>query len=207
MVEFKKDSDYSTPISLTPVRDLPEGHKGFQFNKDNSEVEALQKILDAYIDTSSMESMLSFYEHRIDFGVTFIDSMIIMMTDKRSVVQAQYDDIEKQLEAISHRMIKPFIDGTMPTNAEKLEIYEQQERLLIQRRNLKDLIAVLKVSIENFENTRNFILGMSKRKYTPQTEKFKNDERFQLGRRSRNIHQDIMNPDTSTDNTRLNLSK
>lgn len=199
MVEFKKDSEYSTPISLTPTRDLPEGHKGFQFSKEDNEVSVVQKILDGYIDTSSMETILSFYDHKIDFGVTFIDSMIIVLTDKCTIIQAQYDEIEKQLEAISHRMIKPFIDGSTTSNSEKLEIYEQQEQLLIQRRSLKDSIAVLRVCIENFENTRNFILGMSKRKYTPQTEKFKNDERFQLGRGNKDIQ--------CSDTTRLKLTR
>lgn len=203
MVAFKKDSAFNTPLSLAPDRELPVGHNGFNFNECTDEISALQAIIDEYIDTTSLETILTFYEHKIDFSVTFIDSLILILSKKYSLIHEQYDETEKQLEAISHRMIKPFIDGGTTTNAEKLEIYEQQEHLLIQRRNLKDSIAVLKVCIENFENARNFVLGMSKRRYTPQTDKYKNDDRFQLGKCNKNIE----NSGGASDSTRVKLPK
>ena len=182
---FKSDADYNYQIDLLPDRDIPSGHTGFGFTENDTEVDAISKILDAYIDTSSPESIFEFQHHKMEFSVTFLDSMILILSDKKATVQAYYDEVEKQLEAVNHRVLKPYVDGRVLTNEEKLDIYDQNEKLLVQRRNLKDTIAVLKVNVENLEKSRNFILGMNQRKYTPKTDKFKNDDRYQLGKISR----------------------
>ena len=182
---FKSDADYNYQVDLLPDRDMPPGHTGFGFTAGDTEVEALGKILDAYMDTSSPESIFEFQHHKLEFSITFLDSMILILSDKRAIVEAYYDEVEKQLEAVNHRILKPYVDGRVLTNEEKLDIYNQNETLLVQRRNLKDTIAVLKVNIENLEKSRNFIFGMNQRKYTPKTDKFKNDDRYQLGKVSR----------------------
>ena len=179
---FKSDADYNYQVELLPDREMPSGHTGFNFNDTDTEVTALNKILDAYIDTSSIESVGNFQHHKMEFSITFLDSMILILSRKKATVQSYYDEVEKQLEAINHRILKPYVDGRVLTDQEKLDIYSQYETLLIQRRNLKDTIAILKVNVENFEKSRNFILGMNQRKYTPKTDKFKNDDRYQLGK-------------------------
>ena len=183
---FKPDTEYSCQIELLPDRDIPKGHEGFGFTEKDTEVDALTKILDKYIDVSDINKAVSFCNHKIDFSVTFLDSLIIILSDKKATMQAYYEEVDKQHEAINHRMIKPYVDGRMLTNEEKLEVYNMLEKLLVERRNLKDAIALLKVNIENLEKSRNFILGMNQRKYTPKTERFKNDSRFQLGKSKEN---------------------
>ena len=188
MGRFKSDAEYNYQVELLPDRSMPDGHTGFGFTSHDTEVEVLNKILDAYIDTSSPEEIFKFQNHKLEFSVTFLDSIILILTDKRTIVQSYYDEVEKQLEAVNHRILKPYVDGRVLTKDDKLEIYDEQEKLLVQRRNLKDTIAVLKVNIDNLEKSRNFILGMNQRKYTPKTDKFKNDDRYQLGKVSKQTH-------------------
>lgn len=185
---FKTDAEYNYQVDLLPDRDIPVGHTGFDFNPNDTEVDALIKILDAYIDTSSPEKIFEFQHHKLDFSITVLDSMILILSGKKTMVQVYYDEVERQLEAINHRIIKPHIEGRVITTEEKLDIYNQNEALLVRRRNLKDTIAVLKVNIENLEKSRNFILGMNQRKYTPKTNRFKNDDRYQLGKIPRDTY-------------------
>lgn len=187
MIKFKSDADYNYQVELTPDRDMPVGHKGFNFDIQDTEVNVLKKVLDAYIDTSDMSTIMEFTNHKLDFSIIFIDAMILILSDKRAIIQAYFDEVDKQLEAINHRMIKPYVDGRVLAKEEKLEIYDMQEELLVERRNLKDTIAVLKVIVENLEKSRNFILGMNQRKYTPKTDKFKNDADYQLGKEPKEL--------------------
>lgn len=182
MDRLKTDAEYNYQVELTPDRDMPKGHRGFGFTPDDTEVEALQKILNGYIDASTPDKAIEFSNHKMEFSITFLDSFILILTDKKSMIQAYYDEVEKQLEAVNHRMIKPHVEGRVLSMEEKLELYDIQEKLLIQRRSLKDTVSALRVNIENLEKSRNFILGMNQRKYTPKTDRFKNDDNYQLGK-------------------------
>lgn len=186
-MEFKSDTEYGIQIELTPDRDLPIGHKGFNLDETDTEVTALQKILDKYIDTSSSEAMLEFNDHKVDFSVVFIDSIVKICEIKCAEMESVFDEVNKQIDAINHRILKPYVDGKALTIENKMEIYDMYEELLIQRRRLKDSIAALKVFIDNSKKSRNYILGMNQRKYTPKTDKFKNDADYQLGKEPKEL--------------------
>lgn len=177
---FKPDKDFGVNISLTEDRSLPKGHKIFNLQYTDTEVDAIKKILDKYINTSTLDSACELNNHKIDFSITFLDSMIIIMTKKFEETEKYLKDVESELNDISHRIIKPTLSGNPLTKEEKIKIFDMQEELLVYRRNLKDSISIQKVFIENLEKTRNFILSMNQRMYTPKSERFQNDSEFYI---------------------------
>lgn len=177
---FKPDKDFGVNISLTEDRSLPKGHKIFNLQYTDTEVDAIKKILDKYVNTSTLESACELNNHKIDFSITFLDSMIIIMTKKFEETEKYLKDVESELNDINHRIIKPTLSGNPLTKEEKIKIFDMQEELLVYRRNLKDSISIQKVFIENLEKTRNFILSMNQRMYTPKSERFQNDSEFYI---------------------------
>lgn len=178
-MDFKTDKEYGFVVDLKDERGLPEGHS-LCFDDCCSDVRALQKILDMYIDVSSRESIESANDHKMDFALNFIDSMIVIMRNKNVVALNSLNEVEAELNDVNHRIVKPTLSGRTLSKEEKLEIYDLQEELLIQRRRIKDIFTIQKVFIENMEKTRNFILSMNQRFYSPKSDRFKEDKNFYM---------------------------
>lgn len=178
-MDFKTDKEYGFVVDLKDERGLPEGHN-LCFDNCCTDVEAMKMILDMYIDPSSRESIESTNEHKMDFALNFIDSMIVIMREKNVVVLDALNEVETEINDVNHRIVKPTLSGRTLSKEEKLEIYDLQEGLLLQRRKIKDVFTIQKVFIENMEKTRNFILSMNHRFYSPKSDRFKEDKNFYM---------------------------
>ena len=179
IIDAKPDKEYDTRISLEDNRQLPNGHT-FHHAGEHSDVEVIDKILSGWFNDENIETISEFSDYKMDFALTYIDTMIIIMNEKMNTTRKYFEEIEHQSEAISHRIIKPFLSGKPINKEEKLEIYDLQENILVKRRKLKDTLSIMGVFIENMEKTRNFILSMNTRYYTPKSDKFKNDEKYNI---------------------------
>lgn len=177
--DFKTDKDYGFAVDLKDDRPLPDGHNLY-FGNCCNDVEALQKILDMYVDVSTRETIESVNDHKMDFALNFIDAMVITMKEKNNIVLESLNEVEAELNDVNHRIVKPNLSGRTLTKEEKLEIYDLQEGLLLQRRRIKDVFTIQKVFIENMEKTRNFILSMNQRFYSPKSDRFKEDKNFYM---------------------------
>lgn len=175
--KFKTDEEYNYRISLDENRSLPQGHE-VGLTGEDTDVSAIMKILDSYIDTSTPDTTITFINHKLDFSVTVLDSMCIILRDKVRDVEAQFIESEKELEDISHKMTRAYLVGKTFTSHEKVEMFNIQQELFIRRRDLKDTLTAMKVVMENLEKSRNFILGMNRRQYNPKSERFKDDPEY-----------------------------
>ena len=177
--EFKRDDAYGYQVSLKDNRDYMPGHQ-IGFTADDTDVTALQKILDAYIDTTSTDSMGEFASYKLEFALLFLDTICISLIKKIEKISKEYNELEIQEEDISHLMTKPYLTGkTIPTY-EKVKIYDMHENIVVARRNIKDTMVALRVMLENTEKARNFILGMNRRHYSAKSSKFRDDPRFKI---------------------------
>jgi hypothetical protein len=181
MGQLKTDETYGYAVDLKYGRELPYGHK-LDTRGIRTDVDALRKILDLYLDTSTMESTMDITNHKIDFSVTFLDAILLIVSEKLTKAFEYLADVDAQLQDISHRIIKPSLSGQAMGKEDKIAIYDMQEDLLIRRRNLKDAISILKVMQENIEKTRNFNLSMNNRMYRPKSERFQPDPDFYIGK-------------------------
>lgn len=181
MDRLKTDDEYGYVVDLKYDRELPAGHT-INIKNISTEIDALKKMFDRYMDTSTIEKACDIASHKIDFSVSFLDPMIIIMNSKMIETMKYLDDVEVQLQDISHRIIKPSLSGKVMSKEEKLKIYDMQEELLLRRRNLKDALSMQKVFIDNMEKTRNFNLSMNQRKYRPKSERFQPDPDFYIGK-------------------------
>lgn len=181
--KLKTDEEYGYTVSLNQDRPLPEGHDIFNFGTTKNEVAALSKIFNKYMNTTTLESTCKIPEYKIDFSLNFLDTMIIIVGKKMEQTIQYLEDIETQLNDISHRIIKPSLSGRVMTKEDKLKIYDMQEELLMRRRNIKDALSMQKVFIENMEKTRNFNLAMNQRMYSPKSERFQNDPGFYIDKK------------------------
>ena len=176
---FKTDEDYGYCIELSNSRKPLSGHK-LGFDKNDTEVSAIAKILQAYFNTESIEKLIKFSEYKLEFALSVIDSFYLSAKDILIKGNDQYDELEKQLTDLAHKMTKNKIGGYEFSVDEKIEIFDIYQELLNKRRLLKDTLAVLRVLVDNMEKTRNFILGMNRRNFTPKSQRFKDDEDFVL---------------------------
>ena len=179
MKDAKHDKEYETNISLEDGRPLPYGHR-YHHSGERTDVAVMDKLLSNYFGDASCDTLCEFSDYKIDFALNYLDSIIIIMKDKYEKAKECFNEVERQSQAVSHRIIKPFLSGKPLTKEEKLEIYDLQEEILIKRRKIKDTLSVIGVFIDNTEKTRNFILGMNNRGYTPKADKFKNDDKYMI---------------------------
>jgi hypothetical protein len=177
MDTFKTDKEYGYVVNLEDGRPFQEGYD-VGLSADDTDVTALQKIFDAYLDTSSPEKTVSFIEHKLDFCIKVIDTMTLILKGKIQTVSDQLNEVQHELDDISHRMSKAYLVGKTFTTKEKLEMFDLQQELVIQRRNLKDTLVAMRVVNENFEKSRNFIFGMNRRQYSPKSARFREDEEY-----------------------------
>lgn len=174
---FKTDDAYGYHISLEEDRSLQAGHD-VGLTSEDTDVTALKKIFDSYIDTSSPDKTAEFIDHKLDFSVTVLDSMYLVLRDKVKEANEQFEEVERELGDISHRMSKTYLSGKTFTSEEKVDMFDKQQELLVRRRNLKDSLTVMRVLMENFEKSRNFILGMNRRQYSAKSNRFKEDPEY-----------------------------
>lgn len=174
---FKSDKDYNYKINLEDDRELPQGHP-MGFTETDTDVTAIKKMLDAYVDTTSADTIVQFIDRKLDFSVTFLDSMCLILRDKVNIIEKELCESERELDDISHKMTRAYLVGKTFTSHEKVEMFNIQQELFIKRRDLKDTMTAMKVLWENIEKSRNFILGMNRRMYGPKSERFKNDPEY-----------------------------
>lgn len=176
---FKRDEEYGYQISLKDDRPFLEGHQ-IGFTKDDTEVTAIQKILDAYIDTSTPDAIAEFPSYKMEFSINVLDSFCIALVKKIDKMTKELDEIKMQEEDIQHLMTKPYLTGQTISPNEKIEIYNRHEKIVVNRRNIKDAIVALQVVLENTEKARNFILGMNRRIYSAKSAKYRDDPSFRI---------------------------
>lgn len=176
---FKSDKDYGYQVSLKDGRPFPPGHK-LGFSADDTEVDVLRKILDAFIDTSSADSISKFTDYKLEFGLSMLDPMCIALMEKLDEISKELKEIEAQEADIQHLMTKPYLAGTTITAAEKVKIYDMHEEILIKRRNVKDTMTMVQVILDNMIKSRNFILGMNRRMYSAKSDNFRDNPLFQM---------------------------
>lgn len=177
--KLKPDREFGYCIDLNSNRNYSEGHK-LGFDRNDTEVSALQKILNAYIDTTSIKNLSKFPGYKIDFALSIFDTIYLVTKEKLDAANIQFTELNKELTDIAHRMTKTFLGEQYFSNEEKIKIFNDQQELLNQRRLLKDTICVLRVIMEHIEKIRNFILGMNRRQYRPKSQRYKNNDDFIL---------------------------
>jgi len=177
---FKSDKDFGYHVSLVDGREYAEGHSLFGLNATDTEVTALQKILDKYFDTTSLDGIASFADYKLDFSISFLDTICLIMNEKIAETNAQFRELEDQLSDISHRMT-PSLSGQQFTTEQKVELFDMQRDLLSKRRNVKDALTVMRVFADNIEQVRNFVLGMNRRQYSAKSQMFSDDVNYHYG--------------------------
>ncbi len=178
--EFKTDEEYGYNISLTDDRKYPEGHNVFDFKPNDTEVTALQKIFDKYIDTSDLESVSKFAKYKLDFSMNVLDVICLILTEKIEETNTLYKELDDQLTDVSHRMTSS-ITGKSFSPEEKIKLFDLQEDLLNRRRDVKDTIVMMEILCENIKRSRNFIFGMNKRQYNAKSQRFRDDDDYSYG--------------------------
>lgn len=176
MVEHKTDAEYGLQVSLDPDRALV---PGYPIPPVSNDVKALQEIIDSYINVDSTESLIKFMDCKVDFAVSFLDSIYLIVSKKYDIASKYYEDLDNELTDISHNILRPYMGGRVIDKEEKLQIYEEQERVLLYRRDIKDSLTVMKILMENIEKARNFILGMNKRQYSSRSTRYRSDPNYQ----------------------------
>lgn len=197
---FKTNKDYGYRVYMDENRDYADGHNLFVFKEDFTEVDAIKSILSGFIDTSSADEFAKFNDHSIDFAISVLDTFILKLTEQLKEGKKFLEDIEKEQNDISHKMIQPYLYGTSISIDEKLQIYELNEQVLIKRRKVKDSITIIEILLDNYTKSRNFILAMGKRKYSPKSEEYKNNKEFRINNAA-NIFRD------KSENTRVMTDK
>ena len=187
MEKLKTDQEFGYGVSLNAGRPVHEGHTLFHFDTSMTEVEAIKELIGEFMDVSSPESIANFNRYKIDFGLSILDNMIIVLTEKMVKTNEYLGETQAELDDISHRIIKPSLSGRVMTADEKMSLIEMQESLLILRRDLKDTLAAQKVLIENLEKSRNFIFTMNQRMYKPKSKRFEKDPDFFIGKAVDNV--------------------
>ena len=178
---FKRDEMYGYKVSLDENHTFAEGHHNvFELNEDDTEVTALQKILDVYFDTESLDSLSKFIDYKIDFSISFLDTICLILTTKLNEMNSEYEELERQGNDIAHRMTKGELTGQVFTKEEKIEMFDMQQAILVKRRRAKDTLTVMRVLLENMEKSRNFILGMNRRQFSPSSNRFQGDPEFKF---------------------------
>lgn len=176
---FKSDKEYGYQISLSDDRPFPPGHE-LGFTNDDTEVTVIQKILDAFIDTTNADSISEFANYKLEFSLSVLDPFCIVLTKKIADISKELEELGTQEADIHHLMTRPYLAGTTITSTEKVAIYDKHEAILIKRRNVKDTLSALQVLLENLQKSRNFILGMNRRAYSAKSNEFKTDPVFPI---------------------------
>lgn len=168
-LNHKSDDEYGL-VTLEPNRTLPAGYK-INTSPGDTDVSILKRILDEYITVDTVDDVIKFMNYKTDFAITILDAVSIIIDEKLKKVMKFNKEIEEEFEDINHRIIKPHLVGTTLPKEDKLEIFDETARILVERRHTKDAMTLLRVYKENVEKTRNFILGMNHRQYSPNASK------------------------------------
>lgn len=207
MSGFKTDSEFGYHVSLDDDHSFAEGHNIFELCEDDTEVSALQKILDCYFDTETLDSIAGFNDYKIDFSISFLDTICLIFKQKIKEVNIQFNELERQCTDITHHMTKPELTGQAFTAEEKIKLFDEQQALLIQRRRVKDTLSIMRALLENMEKSRNFILGMNRRMYSPKSEKFKDDPEYKFESKDRQTAGTNISNNASTGVTTVSIQE
>ncbi|MCM1220975.1 MAG: hypothetical protein NC548_41465 [Lachnospiraceae bacterium] len=176
---FKSDEEYGYKISLDEDRSYARGYR-FGFNESDTDVSALRKIINGWFDVSDIEHIKAFADHKLDFSITVLDTLVLAFTEKVDKVRAEFAELEDESNDIAHRITKAVLTGKSVTPKEKIQIYDEHEKVLVQRRKVKDTLSVLEAVLDNMVKSRNFILSMNQRQYRAKSTKYKGDPNFDM---------------------------
>lgn len=178
--ELKADSEFNFHINLLDGRSLPEGHRVHDIPLGATDVTMLKEIMNLYIPTDSPDNLETFSDHKMDFSINMFDTLYLITKEKLDYANGLMREVDKQESDISHKILKPVLIGQRISPEEKIRIYDEQERLYIKRRKIKDAVVVLSMMVENFEKMRNYILGMNKRRFLPASERYGNSDDYKI---------------------------
>lgn len=176
---FKTDEDYGYKISLDDERTYARGYT-FGFTETDTDVTALRKIIDGWFDVSDIEHIKAFADYKLDFSINVLDTLVLAFTEKVEKVRKEFAELEDESNDISHRITKAYLTGKTVTPKEKIQVYDEHEKVLVQRRKVKDTLSVLEAVLDNMIKSRNFILSMNQRQYRAKSTKYKGDPNFDM---------------------------
>lgn len=178
------DAEYGYQLFLEEDRGYPEGHeltKNIQNLSTLTDTHIIRHIVDSYMDLSTDESIKRFSNYKLDFSENYLDAFCQIYKEKAEKAKVMLDEFDKQEADLSHLIIKSKMIGNSPlTDKKKLKIFNELEELYIKRRWVKDMYLTARVLLEHAEKSRNYVLGMNKRQYSPMSEKYGNDKEFEI---------------------------
>lgn len=176
---FKSDEDYGYKISLDEQRGYARGYK-FGFSETDTDVSALRKIINGWFDVSDIKHIEAFADYKLDFSISVLDTLVLAFTEKVEKVRKEFNELEDESNDICHRVTKAYLTGKTVTPKEKIQVYDEHERILVQRRKVKDTLSVLEAVLDNMIKSRNFILSMNQRQYRAKSTRYKGDPNFDM---------------------------
>lgn len=176
---FKTDEEYGYKISLDDERVYARGYT-FGFTETDTDVTALRKIIDGWFDVSDIEHIKAFADYKLDFSINVLDTLVLAFTEKVEKVRKEFAELEDESNDISHRITKAYLTGKTVTPKEKIQVYDEHEKVLVQRRKVKDTLSILEAVLDNMIKSRNFILSMNQRQYRAKSNKYKGDPNFDM---------------------------
>lgn len=177
---FKSDEEYGYKISLDDERSYARGY-AFGFTEADTDVTALRKIIDGWFDVSSIDHIKAFADYKLDFSINVLDTLVLTLTEKVEKVRQEFSELEDESNDIAHRITKAYMTGKTVSPKEKIQIYDEHEEVLVQRRKVKDTLSVLEAILDNMVKSRNFILSMNQRQYRAKSTRYKGDPNFNIG--------------------------
>lgn len=179
---FKTDEEYGYKISLDDEREYARGY-AFGFSETDTDVSALRKIIDGWFDVSDVEHIKLFADYKLDFSINVLDTLVLALTEKVEKVRREFEELEYESNDIAHRITKAYLTGKPVSPKEKIQVYDQHEEVLVQRRKVKDTLSILEAILDNMVKSRNFILSMNQRQYRAKSIKYRGNPEFDMGSR------------------------
>jgi hypothetical protein len=177
------DEEYGTVV-LKEGRPVPKGH--YMDIRAYNDIEALKTILDEYI-VCSEAGLCNFTDHKLAFALEFLDGLYLLIDQKYQYADERVKELCKRESDIEHKVIEPMLKGgAQYSTEEKCDIFDKLGDTLEKRRKVKDAEKILEVFRDNIEKTRNFIIGMNQRRFSPKSEYFQRDESYKIGPKQAN---------------------
>lgn len=196
---FKSDEEYGYKISLDDERSYARGYT-FGFDETDTDVSALRKIVNGWFDVSDIDHIKAFADYKLDFSINVLDTLVLALTEKVEKVRKEFTELEEESNDIAHRITKRYMTGKPVSPKEKIQIYDEHEEVLVQRRKVKDTLSVLEAILDNMVKSRNFILSMNQRQYRAKSTRYRGDPEFNIGSKVDNLTNDGQKPQTRVSN-------
>lgn len=165
-------------MDLPQTRLYPAGIPIMINGRSIDSLQALKLIIAAHINTSTQENVVTLSKNRETLADTLLDAWCQLLEERVKEVSQMVDESEKELIDLEHTKTIPVVNGYPLTNENKLRMWDIEEKVAVNRRYVKDVQSILYIFLTNMRKTRNFVLGMKKRKYSPKSKRFQRDDLF-----------------------------